>query len=53
MTKRMIDADALLELLKDNTELLTVGYDNAVDILIEKINELATPVPEPQSKKGE
>lgn len=42
MTKRVIDADALLELINENSELITTGYDNAVYVLIEKINELAT-----------
>lgn len=48
MTKRMIDADALLELINDNSELITTGYSNADDVLTQKINELATPAPEPQ-----
>ena len=41
MTKQMIDLDVLYNLLDENLELLTTGYDNAVDILKNKINELA------------
>lgn len=52
MTKRIIDADALLAWVNINTH--DGGWNGQASVvfedeLIEKINELATPAPEPQT----
>lgn len=50
MTKRMIDADALLELIKSSLQAHENEYCQwTIERVLEKINELATPAPEPQT----
>ena len=47
MTKRVIDADALLEWIKEKCYSRTVPYIAEI-ALKNKVEELATPTPEPQ-----